>query len=473
MNEFLANFLRWMRPAFSRQATFAWFVIGVIGFLTRSDTLGVSSIVRALSLAPCAYPCLLHFFHSTAWTVDRLMVYWWRWQAQQSLDYRVGDRIVLLGDHTKTPKEGRKMPAVTTLHQESETSSKPGFLRGHQWGCVSQLMTDRKKDWATPLLAHIHQGLEQVDDTEPSAETMTTRIVHMAQTIAREKDEKAYLVLDAFFATGPVFREAAKEIEGESPRVHILTRAKKNVVAYRPHRGPRRASRGRPRLYGPKLKLGQLFDSRSWKNQSQEAKTIVYQKKETIRYMTLDLLWKPAKGRLRFFLIETSRGRIILMTSDLALEPLVALHLYCERVTIEVMFYTLKNVMGGLGYHFWSQPLPPVSRRPSRPSVLPKSNQPHLTRNTFLAMEKFVNVQLLVLGFLQLAAAQFPLHIWVESKCWLRTYTSETPSEFVTRMAFTNILRRNLSGFGNDWITQLIRAKQDNSCNPALSMKLG
>jgi hypothetical protein len=88
-------------------------------------------------------------------------------------------------------------------------------------------------------------------------------------------------------------------------------------------------------------------------------------------------------------------------------------------------------------------------------------------------MEKFVNVQLLALGFLQLLAARFPLPIWAESKCWLRTYTSETPSEFVTRTAFTNIFRRNLFGFGNDWITQLILAKQDNSSNPALWRKLG
>jgi hypothetical protein len=84
-----------------------------------------------------------------------------------------------------------------------------------------------------------------------------------------------------------------------------------------------------------------------------------------------------------------------------------------------------------------------------------------------------VNVQLLALGFLQLLAARFPLPIWAESKCWLRTYTSETPSEFVTRTAFTNFFRRILFGFGNDWITQCIHDKQENSSNPALLRKLG
>ncbi|MFB3789450.1 MAG: transposase [bacterium] len=251
MNDYFGRFLLAMRPAFSRPATLAWFVIVVVGILMRSDTLGVSSIVRALGLAPHTYPGLVLFFHSTVWTVERVMAYWWKWQSHEPFVCRVGDRIVLVGDHTQTPKDGRKMPAVTTLHQDSETSSKPAFFRGHQWGCVSQLMTDRKKYWAAPLLAHIHQGLEPVEEAHPPATSLTLQMVHMAQRIAREMGEQAYLVLDAFFATGPVFREAAPEIEGESPRLHILTRAKKNVVAYLPYAGPQKPS-GRHRIYGQK-----------------------------------------------------------------------------------------------------------------------------------------------------------------------------------------------------------------------------
>lgn len=464
MNDYLERFLLEMRPAFSRQATFHWFAIVFVGLLVRTDTLGVSSIVRALFLSPESYLCLLHFFHSTAWDGPFLMASWWTWQARLSLAYRVGDRMVLIADHTKTPKDGRKMPAVTTLHQDSETASKPTFFRGHHWGGISQLMTDRKKSWASPLWACIHQGLDQVGEAKPSTETMATRIVHMAQTIVRETQSNAYLVLDAFFSVGPVFNEAAKEIDGERNRVHIVTRAKKNAIAYIPYTGVRNPSRGRPRLYGEKLKLMHLFDSRSWNQQFKPFEAMVYRQKETVRILTLDLLWKPTKGRIRFFLIETSRGRIILMTSDLALEPLPALFMYCERVKIEVMFDALKNVMGGFGYHFWSKPLPAVSRRPTRNDApRPKSFRPELTRKTFQAMEKFVNIQLLVLGFLQLVAAKFPLQIWSQSRCWLRTYTSETPSEFVTRTVICNSFKTNLEGFGKKWITNLIQEKQNKS----------
>ncbi len=474
MVDYLERFLQGMRPAFSRQATFNWFVIVFVGFVLRNDALGVSSIVRALFLSPDSYPCLLHFFHSTAWDANRLMECWWRWQAQEPLAYRVGKRIVLIADHTKTPKDGRKIPAVTTLHQDSETASKPTFFRGHNWGCICQLMTDQKKSWASPLWARIHQGLEQMGGTNSLDGTMSTRPVQMAQTIIRKMNVNAYLVLDAFFAVGSVFNEAANEINGESNRVHILTRAKKNVVAYIPYTSVRKAKRGRPRKYGKKLKLMTLFDSRFWKKKFNRVETTVYRKQETIRYLTLDLLWKPTKGRIRFFLIETSRGRIILMTSDPTLDPIVALQLYCERTKIEIMFDALKNVMGGLNYHFWSKPLPPVSRRPLRNnSPRPESSNPELTLNTFQAIENFVNIQLLVLGFLQLLAAKFPLHIWSQSRCWLRTYTSATPSEFVTRTVLCSIIKSNLLGFRKDWITQLILDKQKNSTNPAILEQTG
>ena len=46
MMPYLENLLRALRPAFSRRAAFVWFVLVFVGFLTRSDIYGVSSIGR-------------------------------------------------------------------------------------------------------------------------------------------------------------------------------------------------------------------------------------------------------------------------------------------------------------------------------------------------------------------------------------------------------------------------------------------
>ena len=97
MFEELKRFLVFVRPAFSRQATYGWFIIVFVGFLLRTDTFGVSSVVRALMLAPACYTSLLHFFHSSAWTVEGLMAIWWTWLRSRDVAYCVNGRLVLLG----------------------------------------------------------------------------------------------------------------------------------------------------------------------------------------------------------------------------------------------------------------------------------------------------------------------------------------------------------------------------------------
>lgn len=447
MMGYLEGLFRALRPAFSREATFAWFVVAFAGVVTRQDVYGVSSIVRALSLAPVYYPALLHFFHSTAWTAEGLYRQWEVWLIGQPAVEQVAGRVVLLGDHTKQPKDGRRMPGVTTLHQDSETSSKPSFFRGHHWGCLSLLAAAHGKRFALPLWAEIHP-----DDSQDSR---ATRLVNVAAAIGSRWGLPIFLVLDAFFAVGPVFAAAA----ASQGALHILTRAKKNVVAYQQPPPPRPHRKGRRRVYGRKLKLMKLFDARPGDFLSAEA--VVYQKKETVRYLVLDLIWKPVKGLVRFILIETSRGRIILMSSDLMLEPLLALSLYTARVRIESLFASVKNLLGGLAYHFWSKYLAPVSRRPRRGShPAPVSSRPDRTANTLAAIEKFMALHMIVLGALQLMAATFGNAVREHARCWLRTPSGAVPSDFVSRTALANLLHANIRVLAKYPIIALIRRRQ-------------
>jgi hypothetical protein len=290
----------------------------------------------------------------------------------------VNNRIVLVGDHTKTVKDGRKMPNVNTLHQDSETGSKPTFFRGHQWAYLGLLTETANKRYSTPLWAEIHNCL---------AESRAVRLVSQAIHIAQFMSKQAYLVLDAFFAVGPVFK-AAKLI---NETLYILTRAKKNVVAYTKPVKKRKVKRGRPRLYGDKIKLMTLFSTRAHKFET--VKTEIYNKTETVKYYTVDLLWRPIKDTLRFVLIESSRGRIILMTSDLKLDIQNAARLYCNRSTIETLFNILKNLLGGMKYHFWSKYLKPSPRRPTKNQTSESvSTNKEKTQNTLSAIEKFVRL---------------------------------------------------------------------------------
>ena len=175
--------------------------------------------------------------------------------------------------------------------------------------------------FATPLWAGIQEGLAKLTVDEDAKQPKTTRIVQMAQRAARAMGRRAYLVLDAYFAVGPVFQAADGRLCGDEPLVYIRTRAKKNVVAYRPAPTPRKRKRGRRKKYGQRLKLMTLFDSQAKAHAFQTAQAVAYRRPDRFRYRVLDLLWKPTKGMLRFIRVDSPRGRMILISSDLRSIP--------------------------------------------------------------------------------------------------------------------------------------------------------
>lgn len=447
MQTFLESFFFAMRPAFSRQAAFAWFVVAFVGFTVRTDTLGVSSVVRALFLCPAAYPLLLHFFHASSWTVAELRKHWWEFLAGHAEFYRIAGYVLAVGDDTKQPKGARRMPGVRTMHQHSETSSKPSFFRGHEWGFLCALTG--KLPLATPIWTKLYR----VHDYKNRIEDMLAQALAFAQKLG----QKVLLVLDAGFVAGIVFQFAAES----NGSLQAVVRAKKNCTAYFPpkKRRSRRNPRGRPRKYGDAVKVRDLFQRRV--RHFQTSTMTVYDQPEEVQYFAIDLHWKPCKGLVRFVLARTSRGSIVLMCSSLTLHPLEVLHAYCRRAKIETFFDTLKNRFGGLMYHFWSTYLEPASRRPrhNEPTPPPSAN-PQATAATADAIEKFVHIQMLVVGVLQLMACHFPSDIYSTARCWLRTQRSDVPSEFVTRIAVTNLIRQFMRHSGGGWIMQIIRARQ-------------
>jgi len=119
--------------------------------------------------------------------------------------------------------------------------------------------------------------------------------------------------------------------------------------------------------------------------------------------------------------------------------------LLIDEKAVETLFGTLKNTLGGMDYHFWSQYLNPASRRPKKNDPTDRHSEDiGKTRNTLAAIEKFVNVQLLVLGTLQRIAKAYPAQVKAKASCWLRAVSASTPSEFVTRIALSKIIKTNL-----------------------------
>ncbi len=97
-------------------------------------------------------------------------------------------------------------------------------------------------------------------------------------------------------------------IKHKRPLLTLIIRAKKNVVRLFEAEQPEIRPVGRPRKYGDKVKLSELFDS---KELFSRVECTIYGQTENVSIASLDLLWKPTKNLIRFVLAVTSHDLLI------------------------------------------------------------------------------------------------------------------------------------------------------------------
>ena len=160
------------------------------------------------------------------------------------------------------------------------------------------------------------------------------------------------LLLDRYFLTVRALERPQSLNSSGDIRMEIVTKAKKFAVAFEKP-GSRKPWRGRPPKKEAAVHLKELFLSH--KEKFQDAEIELYGKKESIRYLCIDLLWRQKLYQeLRFVLVEMNGIQNILAGTCLELEPLSIIRLYSYRFRIECTFRELKQQAGAFCYHFWS-----------------------------------------------------------------------------------------------------------------------
>jgi len=433
-----------LRPACSYSATFAWMTVVLAGFCVRPERAGVTSFVRALRLDPGVYPRLLHLFHSSSLSLGRLTQLWAQLCIARMPLYRVGQARVCIADGLKVGKEGRKMPAVKTLFQPSSSNSKPPFIEGHSVQALSLLVQSGERSAvAVPLTARIHEGIR--DTTGPRARRLTLldRIVELfVGTLGHATADASWiLVADAYYASGKVMRGLLQAGH------HLVTRARSNAVAYRPAPRPRgRRRRGRPRLYGEKVLVRNLFRA---SDVFVRAHSPVYGERNVqIQYRSVTLLWRPVAQLVQFVLVRhPQRGSITLMTTDLTLDPLEVIRLYGYRFKIESGFRQALHTLGGYAYHFWMSDMDKRTRRSGDQDIRKQTHRykEHVWRK-ISAYHRFIQLGCIAQGLLQHLAIRYPKDVWTLFRSWLRTMDrTKAPSELVVATALRNTLAEFLA----------------------------
>ena len=266
------------------------------------------------------------------------------------------------------------------------------------------------------------------------------------------------IVLDAYFAVGPVFVILKQAVDYSGKRlVHIVTRAKSNVVGYQPP-PPKTGARGRPRKYGAKLNLMDLFETMAV---GFEQTTIeIYGQYETVSFLCLDLIWKPIGEKLRFVLVCDGSERFILMCSDLSLSAADIIRTYSYRFKVEVSFKVLKHLIGVFFYRFWTSAWPRIGKRnESDLSASEDARSQRLIGQTTDAIEAFVNFGCIATGILQIVSLNFHQTIWQKYWGWLRTVTSTIPSEEIVKNVIQQEYYHNFRFFKYSAIYRIIMSK--------------
>jgi len=428
------NAILLLRPAFSRLRTFMWFATAVAGLTVRVELLGVTSIVRALNLRPGLYTKLLDHFHSSGVDLDRLSALW----AQVVLQLfpglvRVNNRLVLVGDGIKTPKRGKKMPAVKLLHQQSESNTKPEYIMGHSMQAVGLLVHAANSVFSVPLAVRIHEGLVW---SNRDKRTLLDKMLGLLDILAIKAP--FYFVADAYYAAGKMVSGLLDQGN------HLVTRVKSNAVAYAPAPPKKGKTRGRPKLYGKKIKLKSLLaDSRSMQ---QVASPVYGERNVTLHYRVCDLLWRPAGRLVRFVaVIPPTRGACILMCTDTFLSAVDIIRLYGLRFKIEHSFKQATRQIGSFAYHFWMKDMIPLRYRNGNQYLHRKSaDYRSRVKRKMRAYHAFIQAGVVAQGLLQYLAVAAPKLVWDSFGSWLRTIRPGIPpSELVVAEA----LRQTLPDF--------------------------
>ncbi len=419
-----------LRGAFARQATFSWFVVAVAAMCVRTDHAGVTSFIRALNLVPDCYGHLLHFFHSSAWSVDSLTSEWVKWVLKVFHHFKVNGRYVFIADGIKAGKEGRKMPGVKTLHQESGSNSKATWIMGHSFQAITLLFCLNSCIWAVPLAARIHEGLIF---NNKDKRTLQDKLASLLAKATKGLTKPIYLLADSYYACAKLIHK----LTGDGH--DLITRVRNNAVAYRIT--AKGKNRGRPKKYGKKIVLKKIFKDRS---QFCQAQISGYGgQTETVNYYCENLLWKPVKCLVRFVLVQyPGHGRIILMSTDLSLSPLTMIELYSKRFRIESCFKQMVHTIGSFCYHFWLKGMKKIHRG-SGNQYLHRTSASYRKQVLIKkeCYERFVAIGIVAQGIMQYISTYFSAEVWQSYDSWLRTMPVHGyPSEQMVASALQSCL---------------------------------
>lgn len=430
--------LNGLRQGVSRQRAFDWLCSFILGLMIQFRPLSsVQSVLNALEMNEKYYTCLDDMFRSDAIDLTLITDCWVNTVKENCEFHKVNGRTLIVSDSSKKAKEGRRMPGVKRLHNDSDTQSKPTSFHGIHAGALEVLVNHpeyKRAPVSIPLEIRLMDGLDPIstwegtphsDADDPLELQSLHHLEHYLPVLGN-----VYFIADRASMSQNLFDECDDMSVRSGVKVDLITNAKCNVVAFKE---PEYSGVGRPPKRGEKVKLTDLFNSDV---QFKRKRVFLYGKRQTIKYYCVDLLWGLKTNRkIRFVLCEMDDGRrIILACSDTKLDPVVIIRLYGYRFgTIEEDFKTFKNDLGGMNYHFWTRAMPHLShfRAKDAPHILGTvidADDREWVLRAIKAAEVYLQAAWITLGIIKILAMHQSVGGKVQMYTQKRTYTDRSVS---------------------------------------------
>lgn len=452
---------RWLsefRDVFKRRATFDWFVLCIWAFLLHFDGSGLTSVVRQFGLASCEYYNLLHFFHSSAFCVQALCARWVRLLERRAPVLQLAGRPVYVVDGLVSAKAGKKMPGVKALHQASEDNNKPEFVMGHLWGALSVLARAGSRLFAVPMRLAIQDGLK----SSPSQKD--TLITRMHQLVTSTAKVAGTVLADCQYVCRPIIEALVRA------DFHLIGKVKLSTVAYEVAPEKKKRKRGRPRKYGKKVVLRELF---ARKKLFRRVQAELYGKRQEVLLHEVVLYWQTR--RVKFVLAIDAKGRkAIFLSTNLELSAEQIVEAYGWRFKIEVSFRALVERVFAFYYRFWMKAMA-RRKRGDGDQYLHRAGKRYRAQvaRKVEAYERFVNMAAIGLGLLQMLSLQYADQIWAQLPLWFRTLRKEAgPSEHVVRATLQAEMVRIFSSSEQGSLLKKILATRAKAALPPHPLKM-
>ena len=448
-SELLLKLLRPLEGAFSREKPYARFTMLQLAMCLRRDHLGgVTSLVRALRLKNPrrCYEPFLHVFRSNAINHEALAKIWLETLLKECphLIKVVNGRVVLELDGKVDTKEGTNIAGVQLLHQSSHNNSKASHVMGQyiQSSAILFEVTSQgvTKTIAIPIKVKIHLGTKGVSKEE-DAKSLNKKAAEMmiAQIEILELNGKAaYVVADTYYNSKPLIKEL------KAKNADLITRVRRSGVAY--ELSPKYSGRGRRPIYGAKVSL---YDVMKDKADYTEVKSPFLGDEESkIQLKSKTLKNRSAEGEVLYvFAKHPKLGNIIVMSTDVSIDPLEAYKLYAERFLIEISFRSLEHTVNGTSHRFhMRRKKNEKTRFGDGAQNLEGKDKAYIRRyfKNLRACELFMQMGVMAVGLLSilsLLASKEIMSRWEKMEGWYRTQRSKIfPSENMVQEVFGNTM---------------------------------